>query len=176
MKKETTAHHMDGVYVLLLFAVFAGCILIVLLFGASAYEKMVERDQVAYNQRTGVQYLAAKVRHSDSKDHVYVGSFSDRTDAEADEIDTLYLQFVGEEGEVPGYFTKIYYYDGYIREVLCAEDIDLAPEDGNEILAAKGLRIAADGDLISFSVTNDDGSESSLNIAVRSGGNAYESN
>ena len=94
MKKEATSHHMDGVYVLLLFAVFAGCILIVLLFGASAYEKLVERDQAAYNQRTGIQYLAAKVRHSDSADHIFVGSFSDRTDASADDIDTLYLQFV----------------------------------------------------------------------------------
>ena len=54
MRKETTAHHMDGVYVLLLFAVFAGCILLVLLFGASAYEKLVERDQAAYDSRTGV--------------------------------------------------------------------------------------------------------------------------
>ena len=49
MKKETTGHHMDGVYVLLLFAVFAGCILIVLLFGTSAYEKLVERDRAAYD-------------------------------------------------------------------------------------------------------------------------------
>lgn len=170
MRKETTAHHMDGVYVLLLFAVFAGCILLVLLFGASAYEKLVERDQAAYDSRTGVQYLAAKVRHSDSADHIFVGSFSDRTDADADEIDTLYLQFVGEEGEVPGYYTKIYYYDGYIREVLCEEDGGLAPEDGNEILASQGLRIERDGDLLSFAVTNEDGSESTLNIAVRSGG------
>ena len=174
MKKETTAHHMDGVYVLLLFAVFAGCILIVLLFGASAYEKMVARDQAAYNQRTGVQYLAAKVRHSDSTDHIFVGSFSDRTDEHADEINTLYLQFVGDDGEVPGFYTKIYYYDGYIREVLCAEDGGLLPEDGNEILAAKGLQISRDGDLISFLVTNEDGSESSLNIAVRSGGTENE--
>ena len=36
------------------------------------------------------------------------------------ETNTLYLQFVGEDGEVPGFYTKIYYYDGYIREVLCA--------------------------------------------------------
>ena len=60
MKKETTGHHMDGVYVLLLFAVFAGCILIVLLFGTSAYEKLVERDQAAYNQRTGQRNASSK--------------------------------------------------------------------------------------------------------------------
>ena len=169
MKRETTRHHMDGVYVLLLFAVFAGCILLVLLFGASSYEKLVERGRVAYNQRTGVQYLAAKLRHSDSTGNIFVGSFSDRTDAGADETNTLYLQFVGEDGEVPGFYTKIYYYDGYIREVLCAEDGGLAPEDGSEILAAKGLQIQKEGSLITFTVTNEDGSESSLNMAVRSG-------
>ena len=170
MKKEATSHHMDGVYVLLLFAVFAGCILIVLLFGTSAYEKLVERDQAAYNQRTGVQYLAAKIRHSDSADHVFGGSFSDRTNVDADEINTLYLQFVGEDGEIPGFYTKIYYYDGYIREVLCAEDGGLLPEDGSEILAAKGLRIDEEQNLITFTVTNEDGSESSLSTALRSGG------
>ena len=67
----------------------------------------------------------------------------------------------------------IYYYDGYIREVLCAEDGGLLPEDGNEILAAEGLQILKAGNLISFSVTNEDGTESSMKIAVRSGGNAY---
>ena len=171
MKKEATSHHMDGVYVLLLFAVFAGCILIVLLFGASAYEKLVERDQAAYNQRTGIQYLAAKVRHSDSADHIFVGSFSDRTDASADDIDTLYLQFVGDEGDIPGFYTQIYYYDGYIREVLCAEDSGLFPEDGSKIMAADGLEISKSGNLISCIVINEDGSESSLKLAVRSGGN-----
>lgn len=170
MKRETTVHHMDGVYTLLLFAVFAGCILIVLLFGTSAYEKLVERDQAAYDQRTGVQYLAAKIRHSDAADQVFVGSFSDRTDVRADEINTLYLQFDGEDGVIPGFYTKIYYYDGYIREVLCAEDGGLLPEDGSEILAAEGLQISKDGDLISFLVTNEGGTESSMKIALRSGG------
>lgn len=174
MKKETTGYHMDGVYVLLLFAVFAGCILIVLLFGASAYEKLVERDQAAYNQRTGTQYLAAKIRHSDSNDHIFVGSFSDRTDISEDDINTLYLQFVGDEGDVPGFYTKIYYYDGYIREVLCAEDVGLVPEDGNKIMAAKGLEISKNKNLISCVVTNEDGTESRLKLAVRSGGTNSE--
>lgn len=174
MKKEATGHHMDGVYVLLLFAVFAGCILFVLLFGASAYEKLVKRDQAAYNKRTGIQYLAAKLRHSDSENHIFVGSFSERENAAGDDMNTLYLQFVGEDGEIPGFYTKIYYYDGYIREILCSDDSGLSPEDGSQIMAAKGLQISRDGNLITFIVTNEDGSESRLNMAVRSGGKTYE--
>ena len=169
MRKKAAKHHMDGVFALLLFAVFAGCILLTLLFGASSYEKLVERDQRSYEQRTGVQYIAAKIRHSDKAGLVSVGSFSDRKAIDGDEINTLYLQFEGEDGIIPGFYTKIYYYDGYIREVLCAEDGGLEPDAGGEILAAKGLSLSQEGSLIHITVTNEDGSESSLCLTPRSG-------
>ena len=105
-------HEIDGAFVLLLFAIFAGCVLMVLLMGASAYEKMVARDNIAYNKRTGVNYIAAKIRHNDEKDSVYVGSFYDKNDDLTRDIDTLYLKLKVEDEE---YYTKIYYYDGYIR-------------------------------------------------------------
>lgn len=174
MKRETTEHHMDGVYVLLLFAVFAGCILLVLLFGASSYEKLVARDHAAYNERTGIQYLAAKIRHADSTEGIYVGSFSDRKDVQADDINVLYLPFIGEDGPVEGYYTEIYYYDGYIREMLCEEDDGLYPEDGNEILPAKELSISRKGNLITCAVVSEDGSKQSLTLMVRSGGSEDE--
>ena len=174
MRRETTEHHMDGVYVLLLFAVFAGCILFVLLFGASSYEKLVERDRTAYNERTGIQYLAARLRHADSTEGICVGSFSDMEDIAADEINVLYLPFVGEDGPVPGFYTEIYYYDGYIREVLCAEDSGLSPEDGNEIMPAKGLMISKENRLITFSLTSEDGSQQEIKLFVRGGGDKNE--
>lgn len=174
MKRETTEHHMDGVYVLLLFAVFAGCILLVLLSGASSYEKLVKRDQTAYNERTGIQYLVAKLRHADSTEGIYVGSFSDRNRVDADGINVLYLPFIGEDGPVDGYYTEIYYYDGYIREMLCEENSGLNPEDGNEILPAKGLSITRKGNLITFTLISEQDNEQSLTLMVRSGGSTNE--
>ena len=44
------------------------------------------------------------------------------------------------------------------------------PEDGNEILAAEGLQISEDGNLISFTVMGEDGTESSMKVVLRSGG------
>lgn len=169
-------HSMDGVYVFLLFAVFAGCILLVLLFGAGSYEKLVDRDRSAYNERTGMQYLAARIRHADSADGICVGSFSDMDDRSADDINVLYLPFVGEDGPVPGFYTEIYYYDGYIREVLCAADSGLSPEDGNEIMPAQGLSIEKEQNLITFSVTSEDGRSQTINLMIRSGGNQNEGN
>lgn len=44
MKKQLGKHQMDGLLVLVLFSVFAGCVLSVLLTGAGAYRRLAERD------------------------------------------------------------------------------------------------------------------------------------
>ncbi len=164
MKQITEKHEIDGVFVLLLFVLFAGSILMVLLSGASSYEKLVARDQESYNARTGIQYIAAKLRHNDEADCVQVGSFSERTNKEADEITTLYLR-MGADGEY--YYTKIYYYEGYIREVLCLEDSGLTPEAGQEILPARGMVIKEADSLLQVTITDENGKEHRINLAVR---------
>lgn len=166
MKKRWIKHEIDSVFVLLLFALFAGCVLMVLLLGASSYERIVVRDGQAYDARTGVQYIAARLRHSDEAGHVQVGSFSSRTDAAADDISTLYLKLNGTE---EAYYTKIYYYDGYIRELLCSEQISLNPEDGQEVLAASGFWAELDGSLLRVTIREEDGDEHSISLFLRSG-------
>lgn len=165
MRKVERKHNIDSVFVLLLFAVFAGSILLVLLFGASSYEKLVQRGNKAYSERTGIAYITAKLRHNDEKNSVYVGSFSQRKNIQGDDINTLYLKLDGGDEE---YFTKIYYYDGYIREVLCEEDAGLEPGAGNEILEAKGMSISKEGSLITVSITNMDGTVTERTLHIRS--------
>lgn len=60
MKRGTSQHHMDGLIALLLFGVFAACVLAVLLTGAGAYRRLVGRDRAAYERRTCVQYIATR--------------------------------------------------------------------------------------------------------------------
>ena len=166
MKQMTEKHEIDGVFVLLLFVLFAGSILMVLLLGASSYEKLVKRNQESYNARTGIQYIAAKLRHNDEAECVQVGSFSERENKEADDITTLYLR-MGTEGDY--YYTKIYYYEGYIREVLCLEDSGLTPDAGQEILPAEGLVIIEENFLIQVTIIDENQKEHNMNLAVRSG-------
>lgn len=165
MRNRTIKHEIDTLFLLLLFTLFTGCILMVLLLGASSYEGIVKRDADAYNARTGVQYIAAKIRHNDEAGCVQTGSFSDRTDASADEISTLYLKFrAGGED----YYTKIYYYDGYIRELLCPENITLNPEAGQEVLAASSFSVVQDGSLLEITIGEENGEKHSLRLSVRS--------
>ena len=165
MKNRTVKHEIDTLFLLLLFTLFTGCILMVLLLGASSYEGIVKRDTGAYDARTGVQYIAAKVRHSDEAGCIQTGSFSDRTDRTADNISTLYLKMsVGGED----YYTKIYYYDGYIRELLCPDNITLHPEAGQEVLAASSFSVVQKDSLIRITVGEEKGAEHSMNLYIRS--------
>lgn len=170
MKNRNIKHEIDTLFLLLLFTLFAGCILLVLLLGASSYEGIVKRDARAYDARTGVQYIAAKVRHSDETGCVQTGSFSDRADATADDISTLYLK-MSAGGE--DYYTKIYYYDGYIRELLCPENIELRPEAGQEVLAASAFSVTQEGTLLRVTI-EENGEEHSLSLSVRSGERGQE--
>ena len=133
MKKKS----MSGVLVLLVFAVFTVSVLLVLLSGADTVKKLTQRDQNTYHHRTAVQYLTTKVRQSDQSGAVSVG--------ETDGCSTLVLT---EKIDGITYETRIYCYDGYLRELFCAKDATLAPQDGEKILPATELQAQIEGSLL----------------------------
>ena len=77
MKQTTIKHHLDGLLALILFGVFAVSILVVLLCGADAYNRLTQRDQAAYEHRTGLQYVAARVRQADAAGEIRVEPFGE---------------------------------------------------------------------------------------------------
>lgn len=102
-------HHLEGLAALLLFGVFAVCVLMVLLTGADTYHRLNRRDQSAYDARTAAQYITTKVRQTDWLDCVSVERFGDGDALVlADDID-------GER-----YVTRVYTYDGYLMELFSA--------------------------------------------------------
>ena len=58
MRRKSIQHHTDALAALLLFGVFAACILAVLLTGADAYRRLTLRDRAVGDRRACVQYLA----------------------------------------------------------------------------------------------------------------------
>ena len=154
-KKSTQQHHLDGLLVLLLFGVFASCILLVLLTGADTYRRLTARDAHAYNSRTAAQYLTTKVRQSG--DAVRIEPFG-----EAEAL-TLYETIDGEK-----YITRIYHHDGYIMELFSSADAVLDPKDGEKILPADGLDFSCDASLLQVSIDGEDEQEMTLTLALRS--------
>ena len=161
MKAMERERHVGGLLVLLLTAVFAICVLSVLLTGADIYGRLVQRGQTNYDSRTGIQYVASRIRRADRMGAVSVGSVGGR--------DALFLS---EEIGGTVYETVIYFEDGYIRELFTEEGYDLQPEDGEKLLRAENLRISAagpDGRSISVGVWSEDGLWEAVTLRLRSG-------
>jgi hypothetical protein len=157
MKQKPIKHHMDGLLVLLLFGVFAACILSVLLTGASTYRKLTDRDQAVYDDRTAIQYIATKVRQADQAGAVSVETFQG--------VPTLVLT---EDVAGEACRTRIYYFNGYLRELFSAADAEMSPEDGEAILEAKSLQVEDAGGRLELRLLTESGWRN-VTLALRSG-------
>lgn len=146
-----------GLIALILFAVFAACVLSVLLTGAKAYKNVTERDRAAYEQRTCAQYVATKVRQASSGAAVRV--------EDAAGISCL---VVTETIENEDYATRIYCYDGWLRELFTAADAEFYPDDGEKLLEAAALEFAQpEAGLLTVAITDAAGQNVSLTLYLR---------
>ena len=74
-RRREQKHEVTGLIALVLFGVFAVCVLSVLLTGADVYHRLTVRDREAYARRTGIQYVATKVRQAQAGSAVAVSDF-----------------------------------------------------------------------------------------------------
>ncbi len=159
---KTQKHHMEGLIALLLFGVFAVCLMTILLTGADAYRSLTERDQTAYDRRVCAQYLAARVRQADRLDGVKVESFGDG--------DALALI---EDIDGYDYVTYVYLCDGYLMELFCAAGSGLTPDAGEKIMPAEMLSLSLEGRKLQIELTPPGGEPAALTLSLRSGEEAF---
>lgn len=146
---------MDGLIALLLFGVFAVCLLVVLFSGADAYRRLTDRDQSAYDHRTGTQYIATRVRQADHDGGILVEPFGDG--------DALVL------GADEEYATWVYCREGWLMELYCLRSEPLAPDAGQPLLEAQGLELSLEDGLLTAVLTGADGRTDTLRLSLRSG-------
>lgn len=154
MKQRSSQHHIDTLVALLLFGVFSVCVLAVLLTGADAYRRLTRRDQLAFDSRTCTQYVATRVRQSDSLDSISVEDFEG--------VDALVLG----DGE---YVTRVYCYDGKLMELYSAREDPLTPDAGEAIMDLDWLEMSLSDGLLKLQVLDTRGKVNTLLISVRSG-------
>ena len=113
MRQERGKGNMAGLAALLLFGVFAVCVVLVLLTGADAYRGLTQRDQSAYSHRTAAQYLTTRVRQAEG---LRTEPFGDTRALVLEE--TL-------EGET--YLTRVYCHEGWLRELYTGAEGTFRP-------------------------------------------------
>ena len=158
MNREQRKTRIESLLALLLFGVFALCVLVVLLTGADAYKGLTERDRTNYDGRTAAQYLTTRVRQADALEGIRLESFAG--------LDAL---VVSEDIEGELYETRIYRYDGYIRELFAVAENDFVPEDGDKVLALESLTLSCQDGLLQAEITEPDGTVQHLTLSLRSG-------
>lgn len=168
MRGKLQKHNIEGVFVLLLFAVFAVTVVAVLALGANSYRNLVERDNESYNKRIITSYVAAKIQNHDVQGAVRVGGFV--RPEEEDGVPTLHL-YQDIDGQI--FDMRIYFYQGYIYELFTTESNSIEPEAGNPIMEATSLalqeeRFAQGKTLIHIHAVDANGLEDSAEVTVRS--------
>jgi len=162
MKNKIKESYVEGVLVLILFCIFAVCILAVLLTGAGAYQRLMLRGQNAYTERTVPQYIATKIRQADVSGMISVSRFGDTQALELAE------EIAGER-----YITRIYYYEGYIMELYTMQEGEFEPTDGERIMEADGINFSFDNQCITVCIKHKNGTMTEQKLTLRSteGGN-----
>ena len=142
-------HALTNLAALLVLAVFAICILLVLLTGADLYQGLVEDGEEAYLRRTALQYLTTRVRQAET---VTIGDLEG--------CESLVLEETI-EGET--YTTWVYCYEGWLRELYAVPGAVLPPGAGETVLEAERFSLKQEENLLTVTF---EGEELLLHLPV----------
>lgn len=139
MKEKSTK--ITDVLALLTLAVFALCLLTVLLGGANVYRDLVDSGRENHSRRTALRYLTTRVHQAEV---LQTGDFQG--------CDALILE-ENLDGEI--YLTRIYCYDGWLRELYAVPGAELSAAEGQPLLEAADFACLLEGDLLTLQLGQD---------------------
>lgn len=149
-------HVISGAFVFLLLGVFAVFSTFMVLLGGQLYRNIVEETEVHNDRRVLGSYVSNIVRGNDAASVVRVQNI--------DGVDVL-----GFCWDVDGdlYETRIYCYDGALRELYTAAEQEFNPDYGEIICQARAFRPSLEGNLLRVELVAPDGTQQQLHIALR---------
>jgi len=159
MKNEQKQSRLPGLMALLVFALFAVCILLVLLTGGESYRKLTARGAEGFDNRTVCQYLVTRVHQADREDAISLEDFGG--------VDALVIR---EELEGKTYLTRIYCYEGGLWELFTPATGEFSPQDGDRLLDTASLDLQLEDGMLLAQIGLNDGSMQQLRLHLRSKG------
>ncbi|MBE6036616.1 MAG: DUF4860 domain-containing protein [Clostridiales bacterium] len=162
-RNRTPKQHMSSLLTLVLFAIFAVCILFVLLTGARIYSDVTARGQDAYSQRTAVQYLSGKLHQAPSGQAVSLTA-----------VEGSPALAITEEIEGRSFTTYVYCHDGWLRELFTFSGMEVHRGDGEKVLPLQSLSLQFTDGLLQVSIIDGQDRISKFSLALRGGKEAAE--
>ena len=140
------------VFVLGLITLFAATALTLVLIGARQYRYVTDVMDSNYEHRTSASYLTEKIRQNDKQDAIGLTTLEGVT--------ALYIL---NQNETSPFTTYIYYYDGYLRELVVTENSVYTLSGGQPIMKIQNLELEIKNNtLLHAVITTIDGQTQSL--------------
>ena len=137
---------------LLVFGLFALCVAAVLLTGGKSYQTLTQRSSLSYSHRTGVRYLTTR--------------FHQASEVALEDFYGHQALTIREEIGGKTYLTRVYCYDGAIRELFSGVNAPVGPEDGELVLEAKQLAFSKVDGLFMVEIVHPDGRTQQIFLAL----------
>lgn len=153
MKQEKNERNITTLAALVLLLVFSLGILSVLLGGAGIYKRLHQRGQEWENIRNAVMLVTNKLRQRPAE--VAVEVFGDGA-----------ALLLWEQNGQDEYLTRIYCYDGWLRELFTSADGDFSPEDGEKLLPMAAMELELADGFLTVVFSDDQGSTKQFVLTV----------
>lgn len=151
-------HVVDFIFTLALFCVFAASSVLVTVIGASVYKTVVARMDQNNTARTGLAYLAEKVRQNDAGGALSAGAVADSP--------ALVMTAVYNDTE---YATYIYEDGGELKELFQRASAAPMPDAGQTIMEAASFDVELLRDnLYRFTIQDEKGESFSIDVYAKS--------
>ena len=144
---------------LMLFLIFAICIVAVILGSTGIYERLTKNSAQSEDRRVTAMFVAAKLRQNDK-----VGCIR------LEEIGGADALVFTEDLDAGRFCTWIYCHEGWLYEILVSESVVPRPGDGERLIAAESMELELNDGLLSIVLTDTQGQESRQTLMLRSGG------
>jgi hypothetical protein len=164
-RKAAPSHTISGVFVFLLLGLFAVFSTVMVLLGAKAYRSAVERTGVHNTARINTAYIRTMLRADDEASVFFVETI-DGTVTENGEEHTIPVQTIALHNDYgEDYVTRIYVYNGNLREWFTRASTPFRPDQGEVVCPADELDARLDGNLLTVRVrVGDEWSEVYLSL------------
>ncbi len=133
----------DILAVLLILCVFSAAVLSLLLSGAGTYKNITEKDRASQQEQILELFISNKIFQTETRDAV---RFTDEGGVSVLCVDST------ENGEP--HITRVWYYDGWIRELYSDAGYNFTPDDGEKIARAEELSFTQDGSLLKVRIVS----------------------
>ncbi|HKM20822.1 MAG TPA: DUF4860 domain-containing protein [Lachnospiraceae bacterium] len=156
--KRSGKHTVDILFILALFGAFIVSALLIVVLGARVYQNTVDHAAHSFTSRTSLAYVTEKIRQHDEEGAVSIAEVEGQS----------VLRLSQKYGDT-SYYTYLYDYDGYLKELTVEDFYQPALSQGQDIIPINELKMNKVNDsLYSFKITDTDDNVISFFVSIYS--------